>query len=337
MTTSAALNLNSRIAGLDVHLEIGEGADTSRFLDFWEHLFAAQATDSTTIGAAVRLVQCSDSHASIEIPASAERITEPGETELYRSTGQSWFKTRGMVCDVQSGSMDVALDPGFWEQTLFDQRNFMLIAMVAVLRQNGIFPFHGNGLVMNDTGVIVTGNSGAGKTTLTHSLIHRGWQFLADDAIALHSTGSGLVAWALRRGFSLTEEARDRTEPPPLWDRDSLQELGNGKFLAMPSPEFSERFTPSCTPSALFFSKVGHADETVIERIPDHVAFMSTFEQAAALLADPDLTSAHLDALRDLVNQCVCYRIVTGKDVISGGSRAAAVSERILEAAQAAK
>ncbi len=329
-----ALSIKTRIAGLEFALNTGEGDHTSRFLELWHDLFASQSSISASNDATVHLTQVRDSSTAIPIPDAAEPITDPEETAVFRSDREFWYRTRGMVCHVVSGNADIAFDPSFWTLTLFDQRNFLLVAIVAVLRQNNVFPFHGNGLIKDGTGIILTGNSGAGKTTLTHSLINSGWRFLADDAIAMRSSDSGLDAWALRRGFALTVNALERTTPPPLWDANCLKELGNGKFLAMPTAEVQRQFTSSCRPSAIFFSQVGDTDETVIEKIPDHVALMSTFEQAAALLADPDLTASNLSVLSDLINQCACYKIVAGRDVISGGARAEAVSERILMAAR---
>ena len=52
------------------------------------------------------------------------------------------------------------------------------------------------------------------------------------------------------------------------------------------------------------------------------------------MLTDPESTAAQLNALRDLVNQCSCYQIITGRDVIGTEADAAEVSRIVLTAAR---
>jgi len=49
-----------------------------------------------------------------------------------------------------------------------------------ILKNNGTF-IHGNGLFKNDKGILLIGDSGAGKTTLTKMLMEDGWTLLCDD------------------------------------------------------------------------------------------------------------------------------------------------------------
>lgn len=52
-----------------------------------------------------------------------------------------------------------------------------------ILRNN--VALHGGAVGCGDNGIIVTGESGAGKSTVINALLQRGWNFVADDVCAL--------------------------------------------------------------------------------------------------------------------------------------------------------
>jgi len=58
-------------------------------------------------------------------------------------------------------------------------------AFGAILLQRGRIPLHGSGLSLNDIGIIVTGESGAGKSTIANALIGKGHMMVTDDVAAL--------------------------------------------------------------------------------------------------------------------------------------------------------
>lgn len=63
-----------------------------------------------------------------------------------------------------------------------DVKAFLLgSAFGCVFIQRNIVAIHGSTVIINDTGIIITGNMGAGKSTLTSGLILKGYKFLADD------------------------------------------------------------------------------------------------------------------------------------------------------------
>lgn len=49
---------------------------------------------------------------------------------------------------------------------------------------------HGGGITKNGVGIIVTGESGAGKSTVTNALRTRGYDFISDDVCALSENGN---------------------------------------------------------------------------------------------------------------------------------------------------
>jgi hypothetical protein len=54
-----------------------------------------------------------------------------------------------------------------------------------ILYQRKILTIHGSAMVWKDKAVIISGQSGAGKSTISTALRKQGWQFLADDTVAV--------------------------------------------------------------------------------------------------------------------------------------------------------
>lgn len=66
-------------------------------------------------------------------------------------------------------------------------------AMGAVLLQKGILPIHGSAVVIQDKAFVITGCSGAGKSSLTLALREMGCKFLTDDIAALTQDKDGTI------------------------------------------------------------------------------------------------------------------------------------------------
>ena len=57
--------------------------------------------------------------------------------------------------------------------------------MGAVLHQRGILPLHGSCVTDGTHSILITGNSGAGKSTMASEFLRHGWQLLTDDVSAI--------------------------------------------------------------------------------------------------------------------------------------------------------
>ena len=61
-------------------------------------------------------------------------------------------------------------------------------AMGAILHERGILPIHGSCVTNGKQSIIITGDSGAGKSTTAVQFIKHGWRILTDDVSAIVST-----------------------------------------------------------------------------------------------------------------------------------------------------
>src|SRR3712207_4309751 len=93
-----------------------------------------------------------------------------------------------------------AADAGSWRMRGDAVFTFSLLEL---LRHRGLFHLHAAGLTRDGRGILLAGNTGAGKSTLTVSLVRSGWDFLSDDAVLLRAHAGGVEALAIPDEFHL--------------------------------------------------------------------------------------------------------------------------------------
>ena len=83
-------------------------------------------------------------------------------------------------------------------------------ALGVIQFQRGVFPIHGSSVVIDGKCIVITGVTGAGKSTLAMALRKKGYSFLTDDvsAVYLRSDGTPWVA----PGFPQQKLKRDSAE-----------------------------------------------------------------------------------------------------------------------------
>lgn len=64
-----------------------------------------------------------------------------------------------------------------------------------ILFQRDIIAIHGAAVVRKEKAILISGGSGAGKSTISSEFLNRGCQFMADDTVAVASTGEKVYAY----------------------------------------------------------------------------------------------------------------------------------------------
>lgn len=98
---------------------------------------------------------------------SARFLGENGDTIIFRKNGR---------CE----------DDFFWHHLLYP-------VMAAVLWQRGLFVLHASSVISPHGAVLVTGESGAGKSTTVARLLTEGWPLQTDDVSALCPGADGVL------------------------------------------------------------------------------------------------------------------------------------------------
>ena len=101
----------------------------------------------------------------------------------------------------------------------------------AILHQRKIMPMHASCFVFNNKGIMLCGESGAGKSSLTAAMVFDGNAFLTDDVTPILLSDEELFIWTLS----------DRIK---LWEDSLLQLNKEKKGLSRIDPETDKFYFP---------------------------------------------------------------------------------------------
>jgi hypothetical protein len=257
-------------------------------------------------------------------PAAAEEISRSHHLRVCRTRTGFWLQCDASVLDLDLSRSRAygELDAGLWHLALPRQREFFLLTLVILLHRHGLFALHANGVVKEDTGVLIIGDSGCGKTTLTLSLIREGWRYLADDALMLRRASRGIEALALRQGFSCAPltVARFPELSAALVD---LPCAADGERLADLEALYPGSFVPRCIPRVLVCPQITRELHSRLHPLDQVGALTAMIPESAGIMADRLGGMRQLGVLKELVQQATSYRLLLGCDVFEAPAEVA--------------
>ncbi|MDB5705676.1 MAG: HPr kinase [Sphingomonas bacterium] len=186
---------------------------------------------------------------------AAIRIVFTGRTDRLGPTGRDrrdltrsdhgWCLRYGDVAgnwvaydfDRQRRRLDVSTNMG-WEECRYPLTG---VVCGVLLSLEGGAVLHGSAIAHEGAGIVLIGDSGQGKSTLTAALIEQGAQFLTDDIVALGLGPDGYAIAGGARTLSLAPDAFAALEPGGFaelaeqrHDRDKRLVVPHGHRLASP-------------------------------------------------------------------------------------------------------
>jgi len=203
-------------------------------------------------------------------------------TPHFRALDHLYYATYGpcdsMLVDqmgrrvIGSFSPAAARDLRHWKQTVLP----VLLGIVSA--SIGVTPVHCACVVKGGSGLLLGGESGAGKSTMALSLSRNGFSYLSDDCTYLSRTGTEMRAWGLPTPVKLLPDAVSHF--PELVSLDPVLSLNGEWVLNMDPTEISnvERCL-SCAPQWLVFLERKTDSQPVIKPL-------SPLEAASRLVAD---------------------------------------------------
>jgi hypothetical protein len=176
---------------------------------------------------------------------------------------------------IGSFSPAVASDLSYWKQTLLPI--LLGIASASI----GVTPVHCACVVKSGSGLLLAGESGAGKSTSALSLSLSGFSYLSDDCTYLSRSSAGMQAWGLPTPVKLLPDAVSHF--PELVSRKPVRSLnGELAFTVDPTEMFNVRRCLSCEPRWLVFLERKEDSRPVIKPV-------SSLEAASRLAADLEI------------------------------------------------
>ena len=173
---------------------------------------------------------------------------------------------------IGSFSPAVARDLRYWKQTILP----VLLGIVSA--SIGVTPVHCACVVKGGSGLLLGGESGAGKSTMALSLSRNGFSYLSDDCTYLSRTCAEMRAWGLPTSVKLLPDAVSYF--PELVSLDPVLSLNGEWALNVDPTEISnvERCL-SCAPRWLVFLERKEDSPPVIKPV-------SSLEAASRIVAD---------------------------------------------------
>jgi hypothetical protein len=254
---------------------------------------------------------------AITRPAGASRsVLDPGLGELvyFDESQQLYLEIPGhgrALCSALTGQVQVSY-PGLTAKGLWLLSHpLFTIPLAELLKQRGLYMVHAAGLAAAGKGLLVAGQSGAGKTTLALALLRGGFDFLADDTVFLSGAGNELRILAFPDEVDVTSqtveffpELHQLASPPKSLERSKHAFCANDAYEAAPCWD--------CAPGTIIFPEVAGCHQSTITPMPQAEALLQLI--CNVVRTEPRSSQAHLDALTALVKRSTCFRLRTGRD-----------------------
>lgn len=187
---------------------------------------------------------------------------------------------------------DIIVEPhqGVNEASL---RTYLLgSATGALLQQRGYFVLHAGGFVHNGNAILVSGRSGAGKSTTLQGMARRGYATLSDDLIPIHTDSYGMCIAS--PGYPFTRLCRDAADHYGIGSGSPRFLVKSGRKLVLSIESFEATPRPV---SHIFFLKSKNREtvETKPIDILKASALLSKFAYRGKFLKGMRLLPPHFD------------------------------------------
>jgi hypothetical protein len=145
-----------------------------------------------------------NNNTSIKIPETAHELSTSSSLRVLKDGDFCYLIKEDSVSqlDLVNSMGVVSISPTFWRKPIKSQQEFLMLSLLWLLRQHGIYALHANGLV-KESGILFVGGSGSGKSTSSLSLIRQGWSYLSDDVILLRNSLDGIEDRHSQKDFHL--------------------------------------------------------------------------------------------------------------------------------------
>ena len=256
-------------------------------------------------------------HHRVTRPTGAGRsVLEPGLGELvyFDESQELYLEIPGhgrMLCDGHTGRVQVSY-PGAPEKGLwFLSHPLFTIPLAELLKRRGLYMVHAAGLGLSGKGLLIAGQSGAGKTTLALALLRAGFDFLADDTVFLTAGVNDLRILAFPDEADVTSQTLGFF-PELHWLTHSPKPTERAKHALCSIDAYGVAPCWDCAPEVIIFPQPTGLPQSVITPMPKSEALMELV--CNVLRTEPRSSQAHLDALAGLVKHSRCFRLQTGRD-----------------------
>jgi len=250
------------------------------------------------------------------LPADAEPQYRHFGTSCYASSSARWLVDDSVHAELHDDTasmtawvLDSARDePG-------GLQGVALTGVLELLREARLYQLHAGCVDRGGVGMLFCGGQGAGKTTATIAMARAGWGVVSDDLALLRRGGAAVEALEWRERMNV---GRDTLVAFGLWNR-IVGTRTDGRYVADMWGEPATRRVRRATPRHLLVLTRTGEQGSVLRPMKRPAALAQLVRQSPLVLVGrPDKSEEHLELLRDLADQCECYELCAGLDVLDG-------------------
>src|SRR6185437_12690851 len=187
------------------------------------------------------------------------------------------------------------------------------LALTDLFRHRGLYTIHAAALEKHDRGILISGNSGRGKTTSSISLLRSGYRYLSDDHPLIQDAGVHVEVLPFPTKMNVTETTI-AFFPELLGVLDPAPHPGSHKRSFHVEDLYPTSGGERCRPAMVLFPHVVDACHSHLERISKRQALELLLPQAL-LVFDPEVARREFQILVKLARQVDCYRLHFGRDM----------------------
>ena len=310
---AAAAGWSFTVAGVPVRMEAGSAALAARLREWLADAFVLAAADSAS--ARPLLLRVSNGAAPPPIPDSATEFFVAARWRVQRADSRVYLSFPQARCDLDlsAGFAMLWISAGWWQEPLKAQQEPWSLTLIWLLRERGRYALHASAVARGGRALLIAGESGSGKSSTALSLIHTGWDWLADDVVLLEPAEVPRLH-GLAHGFAFHPALAERL--PGLVG----EALAEKQFAKIGGLFPTSRSDPS-HPAALLFPQVTGAATSRMERLSSAEALGALLAASGGILTAGAQTQAQAQmvALRDLVSAVPGHRLHAGRDIFGNG------------------
>lgn len=239
---------------------------------------------------------------------------EGGRVLYHEASDRLWmaFENRAVVaCDFPAGRIDTFVARPLAENLWLASHPLFTLALLELMKRRGRFGVHAASVSRGRRGILIAGTSGAGKTTLTLTLLRAGLGFSGDDLCFLREKDGELCLLAFPDEIDVAERSLDFF-PELSFLKDRERPVGRPKWPLRAEEVYDTRFVNSSRPAAVVFPEISEENESGLEAIGSDEALMELTPNV--LLTHTEESRRHLQVLGRLARDAECYRLRTGRD-----------------------
>lgn len=262
-------------------------------------------------------VMFENNYSSFNVPESAMEFVSSSSLDILKDGDVYYLLREDAVSqlDLSNSTGIVRTGASFWKKTAKSQQEFLMLSLIWLLHRHGLYALHANGLVKDNFGILLTGNSGSGKSTTSLSLIRQGWSYQSDDAILLKARAGGIESIAFQKGISFDPNLADHYPELNGYGKPSLN--GQKRFLDITSI-YPHGFIYSSFPKILIFPEVTNYKKSGLVPIWGAEVLIMLIKNSGGIMVDKNITGRQLEMLQKLISQTRSYRLLLGHDLHEG-------------------